>query len=270
MTSTKTLKPLIDHPNERLEVEYKDWLNLQKPHGKATLAKHAIALANHGGGFIVLGFAENGPNLLSNQCPSNISVVIQDDVNNAIRKYAEPAFHCELNFVAHQSTKVDHPIISVPGTLSISVLSKRDCKQIIRQNRCYIRKPGPCSEEPTTAAEWRTLLNRCVRANREDLLDAIRSIVSGQVVAPDSNPNALEDLKEFCTVAFSDWEHLVSEIPVNAPARFPLGYYEIGMTLVGAKPAESLTELQGRLDSARRVSLSGWPLFLNLRVPGLV
>ena len=62
------------------------------------------------------------------------------------------------------------------------VLSKRDRREGgLGQYKVYVRKPGPRSEEPQTADEWRTLLDRCVRARREDMLDAIRGIVLGRV-----------------------------------------------------------------------------------------
>ena len=63
-------------------------------------------------------------------------------------------------------------------------MSRRDCAGVIAQNRCDVRKPGPRSGEPTSQEEWRTLLNRCLRAGREDMLDAIRAIVTGRVEAP--------------------------------------------------------------------------------------
>ena len=65
MPSIRELQPLISEPREDLGVEYKDWLDLTTNEHKATLAKAAIALANHGGGFIVIGFAEQGAELYS-------------------------------------------------------------------------------------------------------------------------------------------------------------------------------------------------------------
>ena len=58
-------------------------------------------------------------------------------------------------------------------------------------------------------------------------------------------------------------------MPDQAPAQFPHGYYEFGFSLVGASPADTLIELKKRLDMARMRKFSGWPLFLNLRVPNL-
>ena len=59
------LQPLISEPREDLAVEYKTWLDITQEKGKATLAKACIALANHGGGFVVIGFDEHADSLSS-------------------------------------------------------------------------------------------------------------------------------------------------------------------------------------------------------------
>ncbi len=264
MTLIRKLQPLISEPREELGIEYKDWLNLtEKPH-KANLARGAIALANHGGGFIVIGFAEQGSELQSHQRPSEIPETTQDAVNNAVLYYATPEFHCGVDFVTHPKTNVRHPVITVPGNLTVPVMSKRDCKENIARNRVYIRKPGPRSEEPQTGEEWRELLNRCVRARKEDMLEAIRSIVSGRVELQNPAPKALDELQTYCNDARKKWERLVAEEPENSPARFPHGFYKMGFFLIGAQPAKSLAEVRDKLASAQKIQLTGWPIFLEI------
>ena len=106
-----------------------------------------------------------------------------------------------------------HPVIVVPGNLTVPVMSKRELQGVIQKNCCYIRKPGPRSEGPNTQEEWRTLLNRCVRANRDEMLDAIRAIVTGQVEAQNPVPNAADELRDFCAAAYARWQELASELP---------------------------------------------------------
>ena len=268
MASIRELQPFISEPREALGVEYKDWLDLSTKEHKATLAKAAIALANHGGGFIVIGFADQGSELQSQARPSDVQEITQDAVNAAIRRYATPEFHCRVDYVAHQKTNVVHPVITVPGNLTVPVMSKGGCENVIAQNRCYIRKPGPRSEEPQTSEEWRELINRCIRAGREDMLEAIRSIVSGRVEILNPAPNALDELRAYCDEAREHWKELVAKEPKNSPARFPYGYYEMGFFLVGAQPSNSLTEIKNRLAIARNILLTGWPPFSEI-YPGL-
>ena len=261
MASIEELQPLITEPREDLDAEYKDWLDLtSNEHHKAKLAKAAIALANHGGGYIVIGFEDKG--LISRPRPEEIPAITQDSVNAAIRRYAEPEFHCKMYNVPHPDTNVSHPVVSIPS-MPTPVMSKRDYQGEVAQNRYYIRKPGPRSEEPRTAEEWRTLLNRC-------MMEANRPTITGSVETQNSIPNALDDLQDYCTSARGRWKELVSDEPDNSPARFPHGYYEMAFSLVGTTPANDLIELQNRLSDARRIKLSGWPLFLDLQVPGWV
>ncbi|MGA7926323.1 MAG: RNA-binding domain-containing protein, partial [Candidatus Sulfotelmatobacter sp.] len=59
MPTTAELQTLLEFPVEKLTVECKSWLRLDENRGRATLAKVAIALANEGGGVIVLGMRED-------------------------------------------------------------------------------------------------------------------------------------------------------------------------------------------------------------------
>ncbi len=267
MASIEELQPLITEPREDLAYEYKDWLDLTSKEHKATLAKAAIALANHGSGYIVIGFAEQGQTLESRPRPEEIPEITQDSVNAAIRRYVEPEFHCKMYNVPHPDTDVSHPVVIIPS-MPTPVMSRRDYQGEIAQNSCYIRKPGPRSEEPRTSEEWRTLFNRCVRANRDEMLEAIRLIMTGRVETQNAMPNALDDLRDYCTAAHGCWKELVAGEPAPSPARFPHGYYEMAFSLVGATPTNNLIELQDRLSVARQIKLSGWTPFLDMQVPG--
>lgn len=59
MPTAAELQTLLQFPVEKLTVEYKSWLDLNENSGRAILAKAAIALANEGGGVVVLGMREN-------------------------------------------------------------------------------------------------------------------------------------------------------------------------------------------------------------------
>ena len=261
------LERFVAYPREDIDVEYKGWLDLTVEKERATLAKAAIALANHGGGHIILGFREE-PALQSVARPPTVPEITQDGVNAAIRQYAEPEFHCQVYNISHPHSGVSHPVIGIPGSAE-PVMCRRDQLEAgVSQHRFYIRKPGPRSEEPRTAEEWRSLLDRCIRARREDMLDSIRSIVLGRADDPDSPPEPLEALRDYCAAAYERWAELASDLPVESPPRFPNGCYEMGFALVGAPPVADLAELQDRLGAARRIKLSGWTPFLEMQVGG--
>jgi hypothetical protein len=117
MLSADELSNLLENPNETLSAEYKGWLDLAAPDDVATLAKAAIAMANHGGGVIILGMREQAGDgaLMSMPRPGTISRYNPDDVNAAVNRYAEPEFHCDLAFHKHRESKVEHAFVLVPG-----------------------------------------------------------------------------------------------------------------------------------------------------------
>ena len=259
------LQQLINEPQEDLAVEYKNWLDFKNKESKAIFAKACIALANHGGGYIVLGFDEKNGSLTSTQCPDDHDEITQDMINGIIRRYAEPSFHCKLNEIEHPESGVNHIIVSVPGDQIVPVLSKRYYLNKIKQNCCYIRKPGPCSEEPHKADEWSKLLRRCVLADKEDLLNSIRSIVHGQVKAEPVASNSKKIFKDFRETSFNRWETLTKNLSLDSPGRFPKGYYEVSVHPVNATTTDNLIELRKMLEHAQGTKLTGWPPFLELK-----
>ena len=258
----------ILNPTEDLDAEYKGWLDLREDRDRANLAKAVIALANHGGGVIVLGFEESSAGLVARPKPAGIPDVTQDDINAAVARYATPQFQCRLHLVEHPDASSFHPVIRVPGG-DVPVLSKRDRSDTgLGQHKAYVRKPGPKSEEPQTAEEWRKLLDRCVMARREDMLNSIRGIVLGRV-EPSRSEHTSVDLDDFMSSSREQWKALVQSEPKNAPYCFPDGYYEFAIGLVVAQPPIGLAELKDRLAVAQGVQESGWPPFMEIGVEEL-
>ena len=62
-SSPRRLESLTRNPREDLEVELKGWLDLDEGAHKADLAKAILALGNHGGGYVLIGYddATRGP-----------------------------------------------------------------------------------------------------------------------------------------------------------------------------------------------------------------
>jgi hypothetical protein len=79
------------------------------------------------------------------------------DINAAINRYADPKFHCELAFANHPETNNEHAFVMVPGGMIVPMMSVRGCDGVIGAQKCYVRKPGPRSEEPFTSEEWRAV-----------------------------------------------------------------------------------------------------------------
>ena len=192
----------------------------------------------------------------------------QDDINAAINRFADPQLHCDVEFAIHPETEVEHAFVLVPGSERIPIMSRRGSDGEIEAQKCYVRKPGPRSEEPFTAAEWRRLLDRCIRSGREDLLDAIRLIVEGRAGEVPAEA-ALEVLKLFAEASKERWQYLIGTLPAGDVARFPHGQYEMSFEIEGIETIATLNELRARLVRAGQVRHTGWGPFVSLTRQGL-
>jgi hypothetical protein len=268
VATIEDLQQLFRLENENLATEFKSWLDLNSSVGRAPLAKAAIALANHGGGTIIFGMREaaNRP-IGSHPRPDGMPRYTADAVNAAVNKYAAPHIHCDVVHLRHPETDHEHALVVVPGGHSVPVMAARGTDGEIHAQKVYIRKAGPKSEEPFTADEWRSLLDRCVRANRDSLLEAIRGIVQGRSL--DSVAQAeIDRLLEFSNLSRDSWKTRLDALPKDDAARFPRGYYEQSFQILGVQPAPDLRSLLEQMRKASEVKLTGWgPFVLFERKP---
>jgi hypothetical protein len=254
------LLELLRNPAEDLAFEIKEWLDLTDNAHKALLAQALIALANHGGGAVLIGYAEqeNG-SFIPAERPDNLSGYTSDVINEISRAYLNPPVHCEVRHIEHPDSGFLFPVINVPGGHSIPIMAKRGGPQgqsKLQAGRTYIRRVGPTSEEPQSAEEWRALLDRCIRSGREELVDRIRLIVAGQPIAS-AEPTADQELDDWIKQSDARWRELIQHLPEGHPARFPLGYYRFAYQLRGEFDHPSRADLRDAL-AAAEVYFSGW------------
>jgi len=185
MTTDADLQDLVDNPSETMSRELKDWQDITDKVVRAKFARHIAALANYGGGYLVIGFndkeQETSPDSID---PTSYT---RDAINGIVEKYLTPPFHCDVSIVASTRSNIPHPVIWVPGHQNTPICSRSDGPhnekgkpQGIQQGRYYIRKPGPKSELITTPESWQELIRRCVIIERESLMRDISTVLSGK------------------------------------------------------------------------------------------
>jgi hypothetical protein len=260
------LLELLRNPAEDLAFEIKEWLDLSDNAHKARLAQAMIALANHGGGAVLLGYAEqpDGTFIPAQPRPANLSGYTGDVVNDISRSYLNPPVHCEVRHIAHPISGHLFHVISVPGGHQIPIMARRGGPQgqsSLQAGRTYIRRVGPSSEEPQSPEEWRTLLDRCIRAGRDELADRIRLIVAGEPAAA-AEATTDQELDQWIEESDARWLSLVQKLPTEHPARFPLGHYRFAYQLRGQFDRPSLSRLRDMLAAAEvRLGWPHWPVY---------
>jgi hypothetical protein len=253
---------LLRNPAEDLTFEIKEWLDLTGNAHKAKLAQAIIALANHGGGAVLLGYAQqaDGTFLPAVPRPPDLSGYTSDVINEISRAYLNPPVHCEVRHITHPISGLPFPVINVPGGHQTPIMARRGGPQgqsNLQAGRIYIRRVGPTSEEPQSPEEWRALLDRCIRAGRDELVDRIRLIVSGAPIE-EAKPTSDDRLDEWIASSTARWQTLLSQLPDKHAARFPQGFYRFAYQLRGQFHRLSLGQLREALRAAE-VRFSGWP-----------
>lgn len=249
---------ILSNPTETLKIECKSWLDMSVKHDKAVLAKAAIALANAGGGVIVFGIVEDENQDNHYNCvprPDTIKRYTSDAVNSAINQYAEPDLDARLEFENHPETGNEHAFVEISGGMQQPVFAKKQLDGVIKRLACYIRKPGPKSEEPHTAHEWSELLNRCVRANSDRMLDSIRTIIDGRPLNTTPTQSDEEKMREFMAASKARWQERLNEVDDDDVARLRHGYWAFGFTIVGGISWPTRSDLRRALGEARPVGL---------------
>jgi len=110
------LADLLLAPREDLDCEIKNWLDLvDSTDAKATFAKAVLALANHGGGFVVFGLSQTTTGFTeAPDRPATLDGYDEDLINSIVANYCDPALHCSVRFVTAPDGAL-HPIVTVPG-----------------------------------------------------------------------------------------------------------------------------------------------------------
>ena len=260
--TAERLEDLLVDLREDLDLEVKNWLDLRgNNHDKAIFAKAALALANHGGGFIVLGFEETGAKMEeAADRPATLDVYNQDVVNGIVQKYCDPPFHCAVHMVPNVDGAI-FPVVRVPGGHRVPVRARSagPHRNIVESNAIYVRKPGPRSEPPRSAQEWDDLLSRCQWNRRDELLGNIRDLLIG--AAPqEALVDQEELLRQWITGCLDRWRLLVGPLPEGAGPRFPHGYYNFAYEIVGDVRGITLGGLPEVIRSST-VRHTGWPPF---------
>lgn len=265
-TQDPLIQNLLVRADEDLEREYKPWLNLKEDGDRATLAKELLAIANHGGGYVILGF-DDGPPPTPLPAASDYSSYSSDTVNSIIERYADPTFHCLLTLIPHPTTQVFYPVIQVPGNHKVPIRCKRqgpNGKPLA--NSYYIRRAGAKSETPQTAQEWDTFLRRCVLNNKDEILLALRGIVLGDISTTVPSETAELQLKSWIAECDKSWkEKLSSELP-DEPDRFIHGYWTIAYRILGLETPIEMDDLERVLRTPIKgvQNYPGWN-FINKR-----
>jgi hypothetical protein len=284
------------NPKEAPDIEAKCWLDMNDIESRGAIAKALIALENHGGGYLVIGFSEDASGVLSPDPnrPTNLSAFGTDEINAIINKYAEPTFHVHVTFQKNPDSGDEFPVIRAPGTSKVPVRSDSETPGGTIKNKVYyIRRPGPKSEAPLDGLEWDALIRRSVLNQRSEIIDILRSFYGNEwdalmrrsvlnqrseimdtlssfiPAAAPGNLKAIVDerevLNQFTRDSFARWTSINDSLKDDHLAKIKLGYFSFSCQVIGKSKGLTTWEILSSVEGLRRYT--GWPIFVALHRP---
>jgi hypothetical protein len=258
------------NPSEALDFEVKGWItpSTNKEH-KGLIAKALIALENHGGGFLLIGYSEDEHGRLAPDPgrPENLAEFSADEINNILKKHAEPPFHVNVTFQSHPETGEQYPLIQVSGKTKVPIrASKGTQEQTLQKDVYYIRRPGPCSEAPADGYEWDGLIRRCVHNQKAEIMDTLREFFAMSYIGNNpthgNNSKDSNSLINFCNSANSKWQTINSELSEDNPSKISYGYFSFGCEIEGVSKNLKASAVLTSIGGLRRYT--GWPILVAL------
>ena len=234
---------------------------------KAKIAKALIALENHWGGYLIIGF--DSKTLLSDEVhrPTNLENYSVDSFNSIVAKFAEPKFHVDVT-IQKDSLWKEYPFIRVFWDTQVPVRScSEDKDKNIQENRYYIRRPWPMSDMPKDGIEWDKFISKCVLKQRREISEIITSFMSQSwfdalnQIKTKSEDNKLD---EYIKTSLDRWSDENSKLHESSVTKNKHWYYYFSSQIIWKKKTWiKMKDLKEKIHNFREYTW--WPIFLIIR-----
>jgi hypothetical protein len=163
--------------NERLDIDFKEWIDLEDKYTRADFAKDIASMANFGGGKLILGKSTNP----YNSCPAKLeNKYTQDGIMDAVRKYINPLPQCTVEKITLEINEIYYVISIAPHGKSPVFYTMNHPNQLDSEGRpgvIYTRKSGPQNAPVTNGDDFQEILNRCTMHNGAALIGMMQGIL---------------------------------------------------------------------------------------------
>ncbi|MEI5678778.1 MULTISPECIES: AlbA family DNA-binding domain-containing protein [unclassified Mesorhizobium] len=176
---------LAANPTESLSVEVKRWIDPNTVPGQAKIIKAALALRNRNGGFLVVGFDDNGAPDVANQLADPRAGFHIDVIQGLVSRYTQEFFEVGVGFSTREG--FEYPIIVVPAGVQTPVAAKRVLdgpnNRLINLGDVYFRTLAANGTPSTSVArpeDWREIIGICFDNREADVGRFLRRQLAGQ------------------------------------------------------------------------------------------
>jgi hypothetical protein len=274
------IQALVERPGESLSVEIKRWIDPDQDDGKAMIVRAALALRNHGGGYLVIGFDNKTLEPDKNNIPSDVRVLFHiDKIQRLVSRFASETFEVTVEFPERDGQL--YPVIVVPPGVKTPVAAKSDLRvgdrTLISNDSVYIRSLRANNTPSTTRATWKdwpNIVEVCFDNREADVGRFLRrhlgsltpGVMQGFValVSQGLEPKATTEqlLQKYLQESEERFQAVVREREVQLPEH---GVWEVALLLIGQVPLHSANHEFLNLLNASNPRYHGWPIWVDTR-----
>jgi len=296
------LQALINRPTESLSVELKVWIDPNVPEGIDKIVRASIAMRNHGGGYVLIGFNNNTSEPCIDNIPPNVRELFhQDTIQRMVSKYSSESFEVKVHFPIRDG--IEFPVIEIGSGVKTPIATKRPLENsekepLFQQNRVFIRSLESNNTPSTTEATWKDWphivevcfdnreadIGRFIRRHLRNLPpEFIRAFTS---LSPqkelegkeqETRQDQPEKLETVSLIQEKTTETTIQEYLQKGSTRFNtlikernlevanLGYWEVSVVIIGTVPPHSANLSFLNLLDSSNPNYTGWPVWLDSR-----
>jgi vacuolar-type H+-ATPase subunit F/Vma7 len=179
------LEQLIKLGKETKNLDYKGPCGWDEGNKQACceIVKDILALANSGGGHIVVGVKEEPIGFsLVGLTAEMVATFETTRLNNFLQNYADPPINCTV--VKKTVDQKLFVVIEVPSFRETPHICQKDFPRGLQAPTVYVRTDNNESAPIRSSADCRAVIERAVRGQGDRLLESMRAILTG----PDQRP----------------------------------------------------------------------------------
>jgi hypothetical protein len=279
-TDFQTIRNLIERPSESLSVEVKRWINPDDIEGPGKIVRAVLALRNHGGGYLVIGFDNDTFQPDTENIPPDVRASFHiDKIQGLVTKYASDPFEIAVEFGERGGQL--YPVVIVPPGVKTPVAAKADLllnnKKLIGTDDVYVRSLRANNTPSTTKASWKdwpTITEVCFDNREADIgrflrrhligvtPETLNTLAAAMTATSERKVSSDEVLRGYLRESEQRYQAVVSERGLSLP---PHGTWEVALVFLGEIPTHRATAHFLNLLAASNPGYTGWPIWLDSR-----
>ena len=270
------IQALVERPRESLSVEIKRWIDPDQPEGIAMIVRATLALRNHGGGYLVIGFDNETLAPDKNNIPSDVRALFHiDKIQGLVSRFASEPFEVGVEFP--QLDGQLYPVIVVPPGVRTPVAVKSDLrvgdKLLISTDSVYVRSLSANNTPSTTRAiwkDWPKIVEVCFDNREADVgrflrrhlgsltPNAVRELVITVSQGMEPKITTKELLQQYLQESENRFQTVARERKVQLPEH---GTWEVALLVIGQVPRHAANHEFLNLLDASNPRYTGWPVW---------